>query len=129
VLVGEGAKGVRTLIPLGPHRLIARNNCGVTRVGTVPSFCEVMVENKQPDGPPMTLGTMRRRGVRHLHVLCLNPLCKHQVVLNVDQYDDCVLVQSFPSRMICGRCRFVGADVRPWKEQPPQPSLTAKVFR
>jgi hypothetical protein len=23
---------------------------------------------------------------------------------------------------------FVGADVRPWKEQPPQPSLTGKVF-
>jgi hypothetical protein len=91
-------------------------------------FCEIMVENKQPNVPPMTLGTMRRLGVRHLHVLGLNPLCKHQVVFNVDQYDDCVLVQSFPSRMICGKCRFVGADVRPWKEQPPQPSLTGKVF-
>ena len=56
------------------------------------------------------------------------PPCKHQVVLNVDQYDDCVLVQSFPSRMVCGKCRFVGADVRLWKEQPPQPSLTGKVF-
>jgi hypothetical protein len=85
---------------------------------------------KQPPGEPMDLGNMRKLGVRSLDVMCLNPDCRHQVVMNVDRYPDYTLVESFSSKMICVKCGRTGADARPnWKEQPVQMSLTGKPWR
>jgi hypothetical protein len=78
----------------------------------------------------MDLGNMRKLGVRSLDVMCLNPDCRHQVVMNVDRFPDYTLVQSFSAKMICAKCGLVGADARPnWKEQPRHPSLTGKQWR
>jgi hypothetical protein len=78
----------------------------------------------------MTLGNMRALGVRSLDVLCLNPNCRHQVVLNVDRFGDYILVQSFAAKMVCAKCGVIGADARPnWLEQPKQSSLVGKVWK
>jgi hypothetical protein len=65
---------------------------------------------------PMGLANMRQNGVRSLQVACLG--CRHQVVINVDQYPGDLLVREFGPRMVCTKCGMVGADVRPnWKER------------
>jgi hypothetical protein len=75
----------------------------------------------EPVDPPLTLGNMRRLGVRSLDVMCLNPECRHQAVMNVDRYPDYTLVQSFSSKMACVKCGRIGIDAAPnWKEQPVQ---------
>ena len=66
----------------------------------------------------MTLGNVRALGVHHLDALCLNPNCRHQMVLNVDRYADYILVQLFASKMVCAKCGIIRADARPnWKGQ------------
>jgi hypothetical protein len=85
---------------------------------------------KQSSGEPMDFGNMRKLGVRSLDVMCLNPDCRHQVVMNVDRFPDYTLVQSFSAKMICAKCGLVGADAWPnWKEQPMQMSMTGKRSR
>jgi hypothetical protein len=65
---------------------------------------------------PMTLGNMRRNGVRGLFVTCLH--CGHHTEVNVDAWPDHVPVPSFGSRMRCTKCGHLGADARPnWIEQ------------
>ncbi len=64
---------------------------------------------------PMTLGNMRENGVRQLAVYCHN--CPHHAVLDVDRYDDDVIVATFGPRMVCTVCGIIGADARPnWHE-------------
>ena len=78
----------------------------------------------------MTLGNMRALGVRGLAGYCLNPNCRHQTVVSVDDYPDDMPVPAFRERMVCTKCGMIGADVRPnWKEQPPSESLTGKQWR
>jgi hypothetical protein len=62
----------------------------------------------RPDEPihPMTLGTMRRRGVRGLCVTCKH--CGYETAVNVDAYPDHVPVPSFGLRMRCTRCGNMG---------------------
>jgi hypothetical protein len=82
-------------------------------------------KQKQPAGPPMTFGNMRQLGVRALVVYCLNPDCRHETVINVDDYGDNVIVPWFGPRMVCSVCGRLGADVRPnWKEQSTRKSLS-----
>ena len=57
-------------------------------------------------GRPMTLGNMRANGVRRLDVSCWQ--CHHSAVLDVDQYDDDMLVPSFGPRMVCTYCGTIG---------------------
>jgi hypothetical protein len=38
---------------------------------------------KQPPGPPMTLGNMRKLGVHRLVASCLNDACRHVAVIDV----------------------------------------------
>ena len=67
---------------------------------------------------PMTLGNMRRNGVRTLMVYCGAIDCHHGAVLDVERYPDDVPVPSFGSRMRCTVCVHLGADARPnWSEQ------------
>ena len=61
----------------------------------------------------MTLSVMRSLGVRSLEIECPNPNCQRKVVLNVDAYPGDLLIGSFAPRMLCGKCRIVGAKVRP----------------
>jgi hypothetical protein len=56
----------------------------------------------------MDLANMRQNGVRSLEVACLG--CRHQVVINVDQYPGDLLVKEFGPRMVCTKCGIVGAD-------------------
>ena len=80
-----------------------------------------MAKQRHPPGPPMTLGNMRRQGVRGLAVYCLNHACRHRTVINVDEYADEIEVPSFGLRMKCSKCGGRRVDVRPnWKERDDQ---------
>jgi hypothetical protein len=62
------------------------------------------------------LANMRQNGVRSLQVMCHG--CRHEAVLNVDQYPGDLLVREFRPRMVCTKCGMVGADLRPnWSER------------
>jgi hypothetical protein len=62
---------------------------------------------------PMTLGNMRRNGVRTLAIYCGAMDCHHQVILQVERYTDDVPVLVFGPRMRCTVCGHLGADARP----------------
>jgi hypothetical protein len=65
---------------------------------------------------PMDLANMRQNGVRSLDVMC--HACRHQMIINVDNYAAALRVRWFGPRMVCTKCGMVGADVRPnWKER------------
>src|SRR5262249_2389126 len=86
-----------------------------------PTIATLTSMAKHPPGPPMTLANMRALGVRGLDVLCW--ICRHQVRLDVDAYDDDTPAPWFGPRMVCTQCGIIGADARPnWKEQPPRPT-------
>jgi hypothetical protein len=59
---------------------------------------------------PMTLGSMRRLGVRSLAVSCHQ--CHHETIINADRWPGQMRVPSFGPRMVCTKCGAVGADVR-----------------
>jgi hypothetical protein len=68
---------------------------------------------------PMTLGNMRRNGVRSLAVACA--LCHHAAVVDVEALSDDMPVPTFGPRMVCTRCGIIGADARPnWREHRAQ---------
>jgi hypothetical protein len=90
------------------------------------------MNTKQPAGPAMTLGNMRELGVHRLVASCLSDACRHQALIGVSSYPAETELPSFGRRVVCAKCGSRGnkIDVRPnWKEQPPQSSLTGKVFR
>jgi hypothetical protein len=65
---------------------------------------------------PMTLGGMRRQGVRALFATCQN--CGHERAVNMDDWPDDATVPSFGPRMRCTRCGKLGATAIPnWIEQ------------
>jgi hypothetical protein len=45
-----------------------------------------MAKQKQPAGPPMTLGNMRALGVQNLLASCLNDACRHTALIDVSSY-------------------------------------------
>jgi hypothetical protein len=47
-----------------------------------------MAKEKQPSGPPMTLGDMRALGVERLIATCLNDACRHVGLIDVSKYPD-----------------------------------------
>jgi hypothetical protein len=68
---------------------------------------------------PMDLANMRQNGVRSLAVQC--PLCRHEVIMNVDHLPGDVTVPSLGRKMVCTKCGTVGAKVRPnWLEKAKQ---------
>jgi hypothetical protein len=59
---------------------------------------------RNPHGPPMTLGNMRALGVQHLVATCLNDACRHQGLIDVSKYPDDTEVPSFaPSESLTGK--------------------------
>jgi hypothetical protein len=86
-----------------------------------------VARSKHPAGPPMTVGNMRRLGVRRLLASCLNDACRHTALVDVSSYPEDTEVPWFRTRVVCAKCGARGRhiDVRPnRKEQPPQSSLT-----
>jgi hypothetical protein len=69
--------------------------------------------NVTTPGPPMTLGDMRRHGVRRLRVYCESFACLHNGIVEVENFPDEVLVPSFGPRMACTHCGRIGAHARP----------------
>jgi hypothetical protein len=64
----------------------------------------------------MTLGSMRRHGVRGLCVTCRH--CGHERAFNMDDWPDDAPVPSFGPRMRCSRCGKLGATAAPnWIER------------
>jgi transposase len=63
-----------------------------------------MASPKHPPGPPMTLGNMRRQGVRSLIAYCLNDACRHQAIIDVSSYPGDTLVSWFRSKVKCAKC-------------------------
>jgi len=65
---------------------------------------------------PMTLGGMRRQGVRGLFVTCQH--CGHERAVNMDEWPDDATVPSFGPRMRCRSCGKLGATAIPnWIER------------
>jgi hypothetical protein len=54
----------------------------------------------------MDLANMRQNGVRSLEVMRHG--CRHEVILNVDQYPGDLLLREFGPRMVCTKCGMVG---------------------
>jgi transposase len=85
-----------------------------------------------PPGRRMTLGNMRDLGgVQNLIASCLNDACRHTALIDVWSYPAETEIPYFRRHVVCAKCGSRGnkIDVRPnWKE-PPQSSLTGKVFR
>jgi hypothetical protein len=68
---------------------------------------------------PMDLANMRQNGVRSLAVQCHQ--CLHEVIMNVDHLAGDITVPSLGPKMVCMKCRTIGADVRPnWLEKAKQ---------
>jgi hypothetical protein len=81
-------------------------------------------KQSNPPGPPMTIGNMREQGVRGLAVYCLNSSCRHETVVNADEYPAEIEVPSFALRLKCSKCGGQRVDVRPnWKEKPDRPTM------
>jgi hypothetical protein len=57
---------------------------------------------------PMDLANMRQNGVRSLEVMRHG--CRHEVILNVDQYPGDLLLREFGPRMVCTKCGMVGGS-------------------
>jgi hypothetical protein len=56
----------------------------------------------------------------------------HTALINVSNYPADMEVPALGKKVVCAKCGARGPhiDVRPnWKEQPPQESLTGKVWR
>jgi hypothetical protein len=70
----------------------------------------------------MTLGSMRRLGVRSLAVSCHQ--CHHETIINADRWPGQMRVPAFGLRMACTKCGAVGGGARPnWRERDQQPPL------
>jgi len=79
------------------------------------------MQNHEP-GPPMTLGSLRQLGVRGLLVICVDPKCRREATMRVDDYADAIELPSFAPRMVCSRCGGMRIEVRSnWKEMPIMP--------
>ena len=59
----------------------------------------------------MTLGNMRRNGVRSLIVYC--GACHRDAVFSVDAYPNNEPVLAFGPRMVCTSCGMIGVEARP----------------
>jgi predicted DNA-binding ribbon-helix-helix protein len=83
-----------------------------------------MAKQRHEPGSPMTLGSLRQLGVRGLLLVCVDPNCRHESIMSVDDYADAIELPSFAPRMVCSKCGEK-VQVRPnWKEMPiPPPKL------
>ena len=65
---------------------------------------------------PVTLGHIRSHDCRDLLVYCNSGRCHHRATMNADHLPADLPVRSLCGRMVCTRCGYIGADVRPdWR--------------
>ena len=74
-----------------------------------------MAKDEEPIRP-MTLGNMRRHGVRGLFATCGH--CGHERAVNMDDWPDDAAVPSFGPRMRCSRSGKLGATAVPGSNGP-----------
>jgi hypothetical protein len=61
---------------------------------------------------------LRQLGVRELALVCVDPQCRHEATISVDDYAE---LPSFAPRMVCSKCGGK-IHVHPnWKEMPIMP--------
>ena len=58
------------------------------------------MKQRHEPGSPMTVGTLRQLGVRGLLLVCLDPHCRHESTMSVDDYPDAIELPSFAPRMV-----------------------------
>jgi hypothetical protein len=63
--------------------------------------------------PPVTMAHIRGHGCRDLLVYCGSGRCHHSATLSGARCPDDMPVRSLCGRMVCTRCGYIGADVRP----------------
>ena len=81
-----------------------------------------MTKQRDEPGSPMTLGSLRQLGVRGLLLICVDPRCRHEATMSVDDYADAIELPSFAPRTVCSKCGGKRIEVRPnWKEMPIMP--------
>jgi hypothetical protein len=71
------------------------------------------VKHKQPAGPAMTLGNMRKLGVQRLVAYCPNPACRHEELIDVSSYPAETEVPSIPTSRSLRQMRQPGKQDRP----------------
>ena len=99
-----------------------KNLSSAIRVFVLDHYRQSASANRQEPGPPMTLGSLRQLGVRGLLLICVDPKCRHEATMSVDDYADAIELPSFAPRMVCSRCGGKRIEVRPnWKEMPIMP--------
>jgi hypothetical protein len=59
----------------------------------------------------MTLGNMRRLGVRNLIAFCLSDACRHTALIDVSSYPAETEVPYFRSRVVCAKCGARGRRI------------------
>jgi len=75
------------------------------------------VNPKQPAGPAMTLGNMRRLGVQRLLASCLNDACRHTALVDVSKYPEDTEVPRFRTRVGELEAAAVPEHVRMYSER------------
>jgi len=75
-----------------------------------------MAVRRQEIFEPVTLGHIRSHGCRDLLVYCDSGRCHHSATMNADHLPADLPVRSLCGRMVCTRCGYIDADVRPdWR--------------
>jgi uncharacterized C2H2 Zn-finger protein len=72
-----------------------------------------MAVTKAETFEPVTMGHIRAHGCRDLLVYCGSINCSHGTTLNADHMPDDTPIRPLGARMVCSRCGYRGADVRP----------------
>jgi hypothetical protein len=81
-----------------------------------------MVTRKGETSELVTMGHIRSHGCRDLLVYCASGRCHHGTVMNADWLPNETPVRSLCRRMVCTRCGYRGADVRPdWRPHVNKP--------
>jgi ribosomal protein L37E len=81
--------------------------------------------SKKPPEQPVTLGGMRALGVRSVYATC--SACGYASTVNVDDWQDDVLIESFGPHVKCAKCGHLGGNVRPdWTELRGMPKTRTK---
>jgi hypothetical protein len=73
-----------------------------------------MRDTNQDDGRAVTLGALRKLGITHLWILCLNLGCQHDALLDVSSYPACVEIRALRHHKKCEKCGGGNVDVRPY---------------
>jgi hypothetical protein len=77
-----------------------------------------MTPRKQTELEPVTMAHLRGHGVTRLLVYCTSIACNHSATISGDTLPDDFVPRSLGPRLVCTRCRHVGADVRPdWDQR------------